>query len=120
MTEGELYTVAEVAGRLKVDAETVRRWIRAKEMDAVYLGARAGYRVSQDALREAVHSEQAFQVGGQYSPEAAKAALAQAGISLQAYEQDLRTQVQRVQLEGGIRASDFLTPLELTRLTDLE
>jgi len=79
-----------------------------------------GYRVSQDALREAVHSEQAFQVAGQYSPEAAKAALAQAGISLQAYEQDLRTQVQRVQLEGGIRASDFLTPLELTRLTDLE
>src|SRR5882724_171660 len=79
-----------------------------------------GYRVSQDALREAVHSEQAFQVGGQYSPEAAKAALAQAGVSLQAYEDDLRTSVQRVQLEGGIRASDFLTPLELTRLTDLE
>src|SRR2546430_3155193 len=79
-----------------------------------------GYRVSQDALREAVHSEQAFQVAGQYSPEAAKAALAQAGVSLQTYEQDLRTQVQRVQLEGGIRASDFLTPLELTRLTDLE
>src|SRR5205809_632290 len=79
-----------------------------------------GYRVSEDALREAVHSEQAFQVGGQYSPEAAKAALAQAGISLQAYEEDLRTSVQRAQLEGGIRASDFLTPLELTRLTDLE
>src|SRR3977135_3562444 len=39
-----------------------------------------GSRVSQDALREAVHSEQAFQVAGQYSPEAAKAALAQAGI----------------------------------------
>jgi len=79
-----------------------------------------GYRVSQDALREAVHSEQAFQVAGQYSPEAAKAALAQAGISLQAYEEDLRTSVQRVQLQGGIRASDFLTPVELTRLTDLE
>src|SRR3989440_12057364 len=79
-----------------------------------------GYRVSQDALREAVHSEQAFQVGGQYSPEAAKAAVGQAGISLQAYEEDLRTSVQRVQLEGGIRASDFPTPLELTRLTDLE
>src|SRR5580704_85746 len=79
-----------------------------------------GYRVSQDALREAVHGEQAFQVAGQYSPEAAKAALAQAGVSLQAYEEDLRTSVQRVQLEGGIRASAFLTPLELTRLTDLE
>jgi peptidyl-prolyl cis-trans isomerase D len=79
-----------------------------------------GYRVSQDALRAAVQSEPAFQVGGQYSPEAARAALAQAGVSLQAYEDDLRTSVQRVQLEGGIRASDFLTPLELTRLTDLE
>ena len=79
-----------------------------------------GYRVSQDALRAAVQSEPAFQVGGQYSPEAAKAALAQAGVSLQAYEDDLRTSVQRVQLEGGIRASDFLTPPELTRLTDLE
>ena len=79
-----------------------------------------GYRVSQDELREAVHSEQAFQVAGQYSPEAAKAALAQAGISLQAYEEDLRTSVQRVQLQGGIRASDFLTPVELARLTDLE
>jgi peptidyl-prolyl cis-trans isomerase D len=79
-----------------------------------------GYRVSQDALRDAVHSEQAFQVAGQYSPEAAKAALAQAGISLQAYEEDLRNSVQRVQLQGGIRASDFLTPVELTRLTDLE
>src|ERR1700751_2654507 len=36
-----------------------------------------GYRVSYDALRDAVHNEPAFQVGGQYSPEAAKAALAQ-------------------------------------------
>ncbi|HEY0767141.1 MAG TPA: peptidyl-prolyl cis-trans isomerase [Steroidobacteraceae bacterium] len=79
-----------------------------------------GYRVSHDALREAVHSESAFQVAGQYSPEAAKAALTQAGISLQAYEDDLRTSVQRVQLEGGIRGSDFLTPAELARLTDLE
>ena len=44
-----------------------------------------GYRVSRDALREAVQSEQAFQVGGQYSPEAAKAVLAQAGVSLADY-----------------------------------
>jgi peptidyl-prolyl cis-trans isomerase D len=61
-----------------------------------------GYRVSQDALRAAVQSEPAFQVGGQYSPEAAKAALAQAGVSLQAYEDDLRTSVQRVQLRAGV------------------
>jgi peptidyl-prolyl cis-trans isomerase D len=79
-----------------------------------------GYRVGHDALREAVHEEQAFQVDGQYSPEAAKAALAQAGMSLEAYEQQLRTEVQRMQLEGGIQASDFLTAPELARLADLE
>jgi peptidyl-prolyl cis-trans isomerase D len=79
-----------------------------------------GYRVSREDLRQAVQSEPAFQVAGQYSAEAARAALAQAGISLEAYEYDLRTSVQRVQLEGGIRASDFYTPAELTRLTALE
>jgi peptidyl-prolyl cis-trans isomerase D len=79
-----------------------------------------GYRVSRDALREAVQGEPAFQVDGQYSPEAAKAALAQAGISLDTYEQQLRTEVQRMQLEGGIQASDFLTASERARLTDLQ
>src|SRR5215469_2818496 len=79
-----------------------------------------GYRVSDAALREAVHSEPAFQLDGAYSPDAAKAALAQAGISVDTYQQQLRTDLQQVQLQGGIRASDFLTPAELTRLTDLE
>lgn len=79
-----------------------------------------GYRVSHDALREAIQSEPAFQIDGHYSPEAAKAALAQAGISLDAYQQELSTEVQRSQLEGGIRASDFLTPVEQQRLTGLE
>jgi peptidyl-prolyl cis-trans isomerase D len=79
-----------------------------------------GYRVSDAALREAVHSEPAFQVDGAYSPDAAKAALAQAGISVDTYQQELRTDLQQLQLEGGIRASDFFTPAELTRLTELE
>jgi peptidyl-prolyl cis-trans isomerase D len=79
-----------------------------------------GYRVSHAALAEAVQNEPAFQVNGQYSPEAARAALAQAGISLDAYETQLHSEVQRLQLEGGIRASDFVTAPELKRLTDLE
>jgi peptidyl-prolyl cis-trans isomerase D len=79
-----------------------------------------GYRVSDAALREAVHSEPAFQLDGVYSADVAKAALAQAGISVDTYQQQLRTDLQQLQLEGGIRASDFLTPAELTRLTDLE
>jgi len=79
-----------------------------------------GYRVSDAALREAVQGEPAFQVDGVYSPDAAKAALAQAGISVDTYQEQLRTDLQQLQLEGGVRASDFLTPAELTRLTDLE
>jgi peptidyl-prolyl cis-trans isomerase D len=79
-----------------------------------------GYRVSHDDLRQAIQEEPAFQIDGQYSPEVAKAALAQAGISLEAYQQQLGTEVQRAQLEGGIRASDFLTPAEQQRLNALE
>jgi len=79
-----------------------------------------GYRVSNQALLEAVQAEPAFQIDGKYDPGAARAALAQAGISLPAYEQQLRTELQQLQLEGGIRASDFMTPAELTRLNDLE
>jgi peptidyl-prolyl cis-trans isomerase D len=79
-----------------------------------------GYRVSNQALLEAVQGEQAFQVDGKYDPQAAKAALAQAGITLDSYEQQLRTDLQQLQLEGGIRASDFVTPAELVRLGDLE
>jgi peptidyl-prolyl cis-trans isomerase D len=79
-----------------------------------------GYRVSDEALTEAVRNEPAFQVNGEYSAEAARAALAQAGVSLETYEQQLRTEVQQLQLEGGIRGSDFLTAPELKRLTDLE
>ncbi len=79
-----------------------------------------GYRVSHAALREAVQQEPAFQLDGKYSPEVAKAALAQAGVSLDSYEQDLRAEVQRVQLEGGIRGSNFLTASELKRFNELQ
>ncbi|HEY2339554.1 MAG TPA: SurA N-terminal domain-containing protein [Steroidobacteraceae bacterium] len=79
-----------------------------------------GYRVSNQALLEAVQGEPAFQVDGKYDPQAAKAALAQAGVTLDSYEQQLRTDLQQLQLEGGIRASDFVTPAELVRLSDLE
>jgi peptidyl-prolyl cis-trans isomerase D len=79
-----------------------------------------GYRVSREALREAVQGEPAFQVGGQYSAEVARAALQQAGVSLDNFEQDLRTQLQRVQIEGGIRGSDFVTAPELKRMIDLQ
>jgi excisionase family DNA binding protein len=41
----ELMTVAQVAERLKVNPETVRRWLRAGQMSGTLLGDRAGWRI---------------------------------------------------------------------------
>ncbi len=79
-----------------------------------------GYRVSPEQLREALRNEPAFQLDGKYSAEVAKARLAQAGISVQEYEADLRRTLERAQLQRGIGASDFLTPTEAARLKALE
>jgi peptidyl-prolyl cis-trans isomerase D len=79
-----------------------------------------GYRVGHDALIEAVKSEPAFQIDGQYSDAAAKDALARAGYTAEAYQDQLRSDLQRGQLENAIRASDFLTPTEFARLRELE
>jgi peptidyl-prolyl cis-trans isomerase D len=79
-----------------------------------------GYRVSPAQLHELVTSEPAFQIGGQYSPEAARLALAQAGISLDNFEGQLRDEARRTQLEAGIRASNFMTAAELSRMNALE
>ena len=45
------YTVKEVAERLRVHVETVRRWIKAGDLTAVRLGDRTGYRISEADLR---------------------------------------------------------------------
>ncbi len=74
-----------------------------------------GYRITDADVQEAIRNEPAFQIEGKYSPEAAKAALAQAGLSVDAFANELRSSLQRTQLESGIRASDFLTPRELAR-----
>ena len=79
-----------------------------------------GYRVGHDELIEAVHSEPAFQIGGQYSPDAAHDALARAGMTPEAFQEELRSELQRLQLENAIRGSDFLTATEVVRLRELE
>ncbi len=49
---GRWLTVAEVASRLQVSTETVRRWIRAGELPVLDLGGKAGYRIREDVLEE--------------------------------------------------------------------
>ena len=79
-----------------------------------------GYRTTDAAVQGAIQKEPAFQVEGEFSAPAAKAVLAQNGLSVEAYENDVRTSLQRQQLEAGIRASDFVTPAELARAQSLE
>lgn len=79
-----------------------------------------GYRVTPAQIHQALREVPAFQVDGKYSPDAAKSRLAQAGISLPAFEADLLRGLQRTQLQRAIQASDFVTPLELERLHALE
>ncbi|HEY3784813.1 MAG TPA: peptidyl-prolyl cis-trans isomerase [Steroidobacteraceae bacterium] len=79
-----------------------------------------GYRVSEADVREAIRNEPAFQLGGKYSPEIAKERLAQAGISLAAFEDDLRGALQRSQIQSGIALSDFQTSSEIQRARALE
>jgi peptidyl-prolyl cis-trans isomerase D len=79
-----------------------------------------GYRVSHDDIVAAVHSTRAFQIEGQYSPEAARDALARAGITPEAFESELRDDLRRTQLESAIRGSDFVTPAEFQRVRELE
>ncbi|MDQ3695034.1 MAG: helix-turn-helix domain-containing protein [Chloroflexota bacterium] len=43
-------TVQDVAARLQVHEETVRRWIRDGAMPIVDLGRKAGYRIKRDDL----------------------------------------------------------------------
>lgn len=48
----------EVADRLRVDPVTVRRWIRAGELEAVPLGPKAGYRITEEALQTFIKRRQ--------------------------------------------------------------
>ncbi len=46
----EVLTVAQVAERLKVNPETVRRWLRAGQLHGTLLGDRAGWRIRESEV----------------------------------------------------------------------
>jgi excisionase family DNA binding protein len=55
----ELLTVSEVARRLRVDATTVRRWIKNGALDAVTLphrGKRQAYRIKRSTIDTLLNS----------------------------------------------------------------
>ncbi|MGH8219665.1 MAG: peptidyl-prolyl cis-trans isomerase [Steroidobacteraceae bacterium] len=78
-----------------------------------------GYRVDEQDLAQAIRQESAFQLDGKYSADVAKLRLQQAGISEQAYTDDLRRALRSEQVDAGIRDSDFVTPEEAQRIEAL-
>lgn len=50
MQDDQWLTVAQVAERLQVHEESVRRWLRQGRLEGRNFGGRTGYRISQSAL----------------------------------------------------------------------
>ena len=80
----------------------------------------AGYRVSAERLQQAIRSEEAFQVDGQYSETLALARLAQIGLSADQYRADIRKDLQNEQLQRALFITEFMTPTEIGRRLALE
>ena len=79
-----------------------------------------GYRVTADRLQEAIRSEPAFQVEGQYSETLALARLAQVGITADQFRADVRRSLQNEELQRALFLSEFMTPTEIGRRLALE
>lgn len=63
-TPRDWYTVRQVATELQVNEETVRRWIRRKELPAVALGGtKAGYRIPRADLEAFVRQRYGMTLG---------------------------------------------------------
>ena len=81
---------------------------------------RLGYRVTRGELIEAIRQIPQFQVNGKYSAQAAEDVLAESGISLPQFERQIASQLRSNQLIDGIRASEFLTPVQIARAERLQ
>ncbi len=51
MNDERWYTVEELAQRWRVNAETVRRWVRSGQIVALVLGQKAGFRFAASEVR---------------------------------------------------------------------
>lgn len=91
----------------------VRRTALQQRVDA------AGYRVSDQRLSDFIRSASAFQVGGEFSIDVYRAALANQGLSPAGFEAMQRRQLELSELQIGVAESTFLTPAEFRRYIEL-
>lgn len=106
------------AEKLQVERNVLESMVRNRVV-AQFVN-RAGYRVSDARVVEAIRALPAFQVNGQFSSDGYMAALASQGITPAAFEQERRAALQIEQLQNGILESAFFTPAEYRRFVLLE
>jgi excisionase family DNA binding protein len=61
MSTDELLSVEKVAEELGVHVDTVRKWIREKQLRAIKLGRRGGYRIRRSGLDEFLRKRETIQ-----------------------------------------------------------
>ena len=67
MSADELLDVEKVAGELEVHVDTVRKWIREKQLRAIKLGRRGGYRIRRSDLNEFLRKRETIDDDGDVS-----------------------------------------------------
>jgi peptidyl-prolyl cis-trans isomerase D len=82
--------------------------------------AEQGYRVSGARLQQAIRSEPAFQIDGQYNETLALSRLAQIGATPESYRDDVRRSLQTEELSRAIGLGEFVTPVEIGRRLALQ
>ncbi len=60
-----MLTVDQVAERLQVNEQTVRRWLREGELTGVPFGGRTGWRVSEEDLQSFLDRRRMAENGGE-------------------------------------------------------
>jgi|GEM_PF-38748 len=111
--------------RVELD-EDIRRQLRAQVLDRMVRQralaqrvAELGYRVSDERLAASVQSIPMFQVGGEFSFDLLQTQLAFQGISVAAFEEMQREQLELFDLQNGIANAAFVTPDEYQRFVEL-
>jgi peptidyl-prolyl cis-trans isomerase D len=109
----------EIPAEMKPSVQNSLLESKIRELALTQRARELGYRVTDEQIQEAIRSEGAFQIDGKYSPQAAKARLAQAGVSLATFTTKTREALERMQVQVPTQASDFLTARESERLRAL-
>ena len=106
--------------------DDLRRELRRTVVDQLVLreslrqhASKAGYYVSDAKLAESIRDIEAFQIGGEFSPDSYRARLQQNGLTPAQFEASQREALVLAEFQAGLTASAFLTPAEFRRYIEL-